>query len=179
MKIAVDIDEVIAEFLVGYLELFNKKYNKNVKTEDVYTYNLWEALNFGKQESIELADEYHASLLFDNIEPVFGSQEGLKKLDKDHEIFLITSRPPHFKEKTDIFLKNYFSDLNLEVVYLGDPRLNTGSKTKSDFCFEQGFDLIIEDNIHYSISCAQKGLKVILMDKPWNKEGGHENISRV
>ena len=36
MKIGIDIDEVIAEFVRGYLKLYNKKFQGNLKFEDLF-----------------------------------------------------------------------------------------------------------------------------------------------
>ncbi len=58
MKIGIDIDEVIVEFVRGYLELYEKKYGKKILFEDIFSYNLWEPLKISKEEIIKLADEF-------------------------------------------------------------------------------------------------------------------------
>ena len=41
LKIGIDIDEVVVEFVKGYLEIYNQKYNPRKFFEDIYCYDLW------------------------------------------------------------------------------------------------------------------------------------------
>jgi hypothetical protein len=179
MKIGVDIDEIVVEFVRGYLDLYNKKYNKNIKFEDIFTYSLWKPLGISREEAFELADEYFFSESFDNIGLVQGVEEGIKKLNVTYELVFITSRPDSIKEKTEIFFKRIFPDLNLDIVYSSNSYSETNGKTKSEICKSQGVNVLIEDDINYALDCADKGIKVILLDKPWNQGVEHENIIRV
>jgi len=178
MKIGIDIDEVLAEFVRGYLEKYKEKYGKEINFEDIFSYNLWEPLGISKQESIELADSYYDSPEFNNIDLVEGAFEIIKKLNKEHKLFFITSRPLKIKDKTNLFLNKYFSDINFELVFSND-FFGSQRKSKSEICRELGIGLLIEDNKSYSLDCAKKGIKVFLFDKPWNKNFEHENVERV
>lgn len=179
MKIGIDIDEIIVEFAKGYLGLYNKKHSRNIKFEDLFTYSLWKPLGISKKEAFELAEEYYSSHLFDNLELVEGAEEGIKELNVDHKLVFITSRPDHIKEKTEVFFKKIFPNLNLEVVYSSNSYLETNGKTKSEICKNQGVDVLIEDDIDYALDCADNGIRLILLDKPWNKKEEHSNIIRV
>lgn len=44
---------------------------------------------------------------------------------------------------------------------------------------ELGIKLILEDSGETAIECSNERIKVILFDKPWNKQFSHENIFRV
>jgi len=178
MKIGIDIDDVLAEFARGYLEKYKEKYGKEVKFEDIFSFDLWKPLGISKQESIELADSYYDSPEFDNIDLVEGAFEIIKKLNKEHKLFFITSRPLKIKDKTNLFLNKYFSDINFELVFSND-FFGSQRKSKSEICRELGIGLLIEDNKSYSLDCAKKGIKVFLFDKPWNKNFEHENVERV
>lgn len=50
---------------------------------------------------------------------------------------------------------------------------------KAEICLAEGIPILIEDHKDYSLSCAEKGIKVILFDKPWNRDFEHDNITRV
>jgi len=179
MKVGIDIDEIITEFAKGYLKLFNKKYNKNVEFEDLFTYSLWKPLGISRKDSLELAEEYYSSDSFDNIKLVQGAEEGVKKLKENHELVFITSRPAPVREKTEISLRRFFPELNLEIIYSSNSYAETNGKTKGDICNELEIDLMIEDDLEHALDCAEKGIKVILLDKPWNQRVSHENLFRI
>jgi len=177
-KIGVDIDEVLVESAKKYLGFYNSKYDKNVQLKDVFSYNLWEPLGITKEESLKLADELYDLDFFENTELVKGAGEGINKLAKNNDLFVITSRPLHIKEKTEIFLKKNFPDTPLKVFHSKD-LLDNQSKSKSEICRELGVEIIIEDHKDHALDCAENGIKVLLLDKPWNQNIKHENITKV
>jgi len=178
MNIGIDIDEVIVEFVRGYLDFYNLRHNKKIKFEDVFSYNLWEVLGVPREYAFRLADEFYKTNLFENIRLVNGAKESICNLAKKHQIFIITSRPPHIKKETESFIKKHFQDINLNVVYSGDMHAANG-KTKSQICKERGISLFLEDNGKYAVECAKNGIKVFLFDKPWNQNFKHNNIIRI
>jgi len=168
MKIGIDIDEIVAEFVRGYLKIYNKKHNKNRDYEEIFSYNLWESLNITKEEAIKIADEFYNSQHFQEIELVEGAIEAINKLGEENEIFFITSRPGHIKDKTREFIMKHFSQIKSEIIHSGDFWGGLGSRTKAQICSELKLDFMIEDNKSYSQEIAKSGIKVFLMDKPWN-----------
>jgi len=43
------------------------------------------------------------------------------------------------------------------------------TKKKSNICIELGVELLIEDSLDYAFECSSEKIKVLLLDKPWNK----------
>lgn len=177
MKIGIDIDEIIVEFVRGYLQLYNQKYNKTLSLDEVFSYNLFEPLKISREASIELADEYYDSEGFDNILFVDGAEEGIKKLNKDYELIFVTARPSHVKKKTEIFIKNLFPDLDSKIFY--SKNIWEEGLFKSEICKTHQCDVLIEDDLKHALECAENGIKIILLDKPWNQNVEHENIIRA
>lgn len=179
MKIGLDLDEVIVEFARGYLNLYNQKYNKNVKFEEIFSYNLWEPLRISRKEAFDLADDYYDSESFDNIKLVDGAKQGLEKLAHNNELLIVTSRPIYVQHKTEEFLQRTFPEVPIDVVYSGDV-FNSQGKTKANICENLGLSWFVEDREEYALECAERGIKVLLFDKPWNRNGQlHKNITRV
>lgn len=178
MKIGIDIDEVLVEFVEGYLEIYKFKFWKEFSKKNLYSYNLWEPLGISKEESIQLAFDFYKSNKFDNIKLVKLAKESIYKLLENHEIIFITSRPELVREKTEDFLSRIFLDKKFKIVFSDD--FFGGNKKKSFFCIKLGIFIILEDNRDYALDCAKMGIKVILFDKPWNKDFiKHENIFKV
>jgi len=176
MKIAVDIDEVLCESVKGFLEVLKIKKEIDAQFEDIYSYNLWEVFGIEKQEAIDFFDEV---ILAGNLELglVGGAQKGMEILGGlGHEIFFITSRPLRYRDETLRFLKNNFYQ-SPNLIFSGDFHLEQG-KSKSEICKNLNIGLIIEDNGLASLKYANEGLRVLLFDKPWNKNIKHENIIR-
>jgi len=168
MKIGIDIDEIVTEFVKGYLKVYNKKHGRDARYDKIFSYNLWEPLNISREEAIILADEFYDSQHFQEIELVEGAIEAINKLGKENEIFFITSRPGHIKDKTREFIMKHFSQIKSEIIHSGDFWGGLGSRTKAQICSELKLDFMIEDNKLYSQEIANSGIKVFLMDKPWN-----------
>lgn len=177
MKIGIDIDEVIAEFLESFLEFYNSKYNRNLKKEDFKSYQFEETLGGShEEEAVELVKEHGYE---GEIKLVSGALEAIKELSKKHELIILTARHPMFKDKTEKFLEMHFGNIFSQILYTGEAFQKYGT-TKSDLCRNLDISIIIEDNKIFSLECAEKGINVFLMDRPWNKDCfNHENILRV
>jgi len=182
LKIGIDIDEVVADFMRKFLEFYNLKNGRSITPRDIKIYHLWENEfhNFGgsRESGIVLVDEFHDSDFFDKIELIKGAKESIDELKTRFEIVFISARAKRFEEKTNRFFKKYFPEDNFQICYSGD--LHEGSKSKAEICSELGVDVHIDDNQFYSKDIADKGIKVLLFDKPWNQNHEeHDNIEKV
>ena len=177
MKIGVDIDEVVVEFFKKYLKLFNKRFGKNLIFEDIVKYEIWDLTDVSQEETLRVLDEFGSSESFFRIQLVKGAKEVLDEFFKSHEIFFITSRPEKAKEQTWKFFEERFQNSPFKIIFSGD--MFGGNKTKFEICKELGIPILIEDRRKYALDCAQNGIRVLLMDKPWNQNCEHENLVRV
>ena len=178
MKIAIDIDEVVVEFVRGYIRILARKGIK-ADYDKTNTYNLWEAYSITREDSIKYAEEFYESESFENIELVEGAKDAINSLEKKNELFFLTSRPASIKDKTHQFIKKHFPNSNINLVFAGDFHKDNG-KTKAEICRELGISIIVEDNKNYALECAKSGIQVFLIAKPWNVDSeSHENIKKV
>ncbi|PIN93073.1 hypothetical protein COU54_04520 [Candidatus Pacearchaeota archaeon CG10_big_fil_rev_8_21_14_0_10_31_24] len=169
MKIAIDFDDVIVNTVDTFLNFHNQKYELSRTREDINSTDLRSFWGCTKNEAISLMKEFHdSSSTFENAEPINGAIEFLKEISKDNEIVIITGRPSQFKEKTLYWLNKYLSDVNVKLFFSGDYHHSQG-KTKAEICEELGINVIIEDDINYAKPCLEKGIEVIIIDKPWNQ----------
>src|SRR3989344_5054680 len=98
MKIAIDLDEVIANHIKELIKFYHKKTGKLVAEEKFTTYDWWIPWGITKEEAIEIDHKFKKSKMFDNIKPVENASESIKSLIKNNELFIITSRPIIYKE---------------------------------------------------------------------------------
>lgn len=177
MRIGIDIDEVLASHMEKLNEFYHKKTGKKYKEKDYHTYNWWEVWNITKDQAIKIDNEFKKSNFFKEILPVEGSIHSLKLLNQNNEVFIITSRPNETKEIT---LDWFFEHFNLKIPLIHSGDFWGSSKSKSEICQELGINVMIEDNPNYALDCAEKGIRVFLLDKPWNSAyPEHEKIIKV
>lgn len=175
MKIGIDIDDVVFEFVRPFIGMFNSKYDGNVSFEEIYSYSLWEPLKISKEDAELLLEELLSEDLILNMEFCFFAKEVIRDLLENNEINFVTSRV--YREGTLESLQKHFSDFELH--FSSNPYLKSDGKTKSEICLENGINVMIEDSPEHSLDCAEAGIRVLLLDKPWNKNCEHENIIRV
>lgn len=174
MKIGIDIDEVVVEFFKEYLKLFNERFEKNLVLDDILKFEIWEFTDVSKEDALSLAEEFNSSDNFFKMNFVDDSKESLFKINENFDIHFITSRPENLNEKTKIFLKSHFKEMDFDLHFSGG--VWNDRKSKSQICKELEIPVLIEDRRKYALECAQEGIKVLLLDKSWNQNCEHENI---
>ena len=180
MKIGIDLDEVIVDFIGGFLDYYNEKYNKNIKREAIKSYNLWENefFKWAREDAVEFVDEFNKTKIFDNLNVFENVKEVIDELKKDNELFLIISRREELRERTGKFLKEKFGDVFSKIVFTSEFNPEK-RRDKSEVCKEFDLDFMIEDNKDYAKECAEKKIKVFLVDQPWNQGFEFDNVIRV
>ncbi len=180
MKIGCDIDDVTVKFVPAFLEIYKKKYDKDIQIKDIYSFDLWEPLGISKEAALDIAKGLFDSSVYDNFELVEGAKQGIAQLSKKNELFLLTARPVYAKEKTERYFQKKFPNNSWPVYFAGD--FFNGAPRKSDLCKRIGITLIIEDNWRTAFECFREGIEVLLYDRPWNKcfeDIKFKNIKRV
>ena len=168
MKIAIDLDDVTIDFITDLLLFYNKRSGKSIKKDDVKTYNFWDVWGGTREEAVEIVNDFHDSDHFYKLEPMSKAVESIKKLAKDNEIYFITARPIHFKEKTEKWLQQHLSEININLIFTGKFHDPEKSKSKAEICKELGIKLILEDSSSTTKECLDSGIDVILFTQPWN-----------
>lgn len=179
LKIGVDIDEVIVNQLEQVIAFYYSKTGKYVPLDNFFSYNWWEVWGVSKDEAIKIDKDFKASSYFENLSLIEGAREAILKLSLSHEVFFITSRSLLFKDKTENFIKKNFPNNQFEIIFSSDFHIENPGKTKSDLCKELNLNFLIEDNSEYALQSAKEGIKVFLLNKPWNKGVSHKNLFRV
>jgi len=180
MIIGVDLDDVLADFVPVFLTFHNKKHNKSVEKKDVFDYSLQKIFNYTRNEVLESLEEFYKSVDFTKIIPVEFSVDGVETLRRKHELYVITSRLDIVKKESERWIDFYFPDIFSDIVFSGDYLGNY--KRKAEICKDLGVDVMIEDSLRYSMTCAQNCKNVLLFDQPWNQCNDEElpgNVSRI
>lgn len=170
MKIAIDIDEVLAEFVKGLLKYHNKTFNTHITFGDVHSYNLWQVWGGTEDEAWEKFDKFYETPEFAEIEPIKSSQESVKQITKTHQTIVITSRPSEYKPRTLEWLNKHFPNYFERIRFTDEFRgKDNGLSRKFYLCQEEKTDIILEDSAKIARDCSRVCKKVILFNKPWNR----------
>jgi len=173
--LGVDIDEVVADFMGSFLDFYNSVSGKAYKKQDITRYELWKVLNCTQSDLVSLIYEFHKTPFFKSIKPIEGSTKGIAFLKSKYRLHAITSRQKEIVRETTEWIEYYFKSCFESIEFTDDNALNRKLLKKSSVCNSLGITTLIEDRDSYAEECANKGIRVILLDRPWNrkyKEGG-------
>ncbi|MCF7910722.1 hypothetical protein K9L16_03555 [Candidatus Pacearchaeota archaeon] len=175
IKIGVDIDDVLVDTLSGFIS-FCKTKGLLEEVPNLHSYYFHKEMNLSEKDLTTFFKEFNNSN-FRKFPPFKIAVDSVNLLSGNFEIFFITSRPLELKEETFDMLKRFFTEFNFELIFSQD--YFDQNVSKSEICNELGISVLIEDRRKYALDCAEKGIKVFLIDKPWNSNCEHENIVRV
>ena len=170
MKIAIDIDDVLADFTNSLIRYHNDTYGTSLTIEQFGSYRFWEVWGGTKQEAIKKVKDFFKSHYSDNIVPVDGSVNCVNLIVPNNELIIVTSRPPYLVKKTQNWVQKYFPNIFLATYFTNNHYTGWGQiKRKSDLCLDLSIDIIIEDSLEYALECSEERIHVLLLTRPWNK----------
>lgn len=151
-RIAIDMDEVIADFVPKQLKLFNQDFNETITLEDLKGKKLRQLRPHLKHEIMNYLNE---PSFFRDLAVMKDSQEVISELNEHYEIFITTAAmefPTSFTAKYE-WLKEHFSFLSeMNIVFCGDKSIIHA-------------DFLIDDNVRHFERFSGQG---ILFNSPHN-----------
>src|SRR5690625_3778799 len=134
-RIAIDMDEVMADFSGGLLDAFNARYGTDLTKEDTKGTTLFEMC---PEQQLEIYNMINTPEFFRALPVIEGSRETIMALHEHYEIIIATAAmeaPNSFTAKYD-WLKEYFDFLDDQYfVFCGNK-----STVNADY--------LIDDNMH-------------------------------
>jgi 5'-nucleotidase len=121
LRIAIDMDEVIADSLGKHLRSYNETFGDRLTRADLGDRSLEEAVPPGRREATE--DLVLAPGFFRDLEPIEGSREVVRQLAERYEVFIATAAmevPTSFADKY-AWLRQHFPFIpTSHIVFCGD-----------------------------------------------------------
>jgi uncharacterized HAD superfamily protein len=180
--IAVDVDEVLMEFVCPLLHFYNHKHNDSILFENFNSYQFWEVWGGTSENASKLVSEFFTTEGFLKQSPLEHSQIVLSRMKEKYDLVVVTSRQHVLRDHTQMFLDTHYPGIFHELK-MGNHYGDEGRKqSKPELCKEAGAVLLIDDSIDYVTHVAQHDMKALLFgDYPWNrKEYEHKkHIRRV
>ena len=178
LRIGIDVDDVLAESLPGYLEAFRRRFGHAVKIEEA----AWEIFRRYPEISVTQMWGFFSELEasdFLGTRPLYPEAvEAVRSLSASgHRLFVVTGRLSQHREHTRRLLRQAgLLDTFEELVHRdGEPT----DKYKTRIVRELRLDLLIEDELHVALAAATVPIPVLLFDRPWNQGELPTVITRV
>ncbi len=174
MKIAVDIDEVLGEFIREFLNWYNREHGTNWTFEDITDYHWPNIFGNTVEEAIDDVHKFFETDGFKNMPLVVGAKEGIGELGKSHELYAVTGRQNVVKEITHEWLDRNFPNVFKVIEFTNNyPKDGSPTLTKGGVCGRLGCEVLIDDDTRHVESLMKYGVKLIVPHKPWN---GHHRL---
>ena len=152
-RIAVDMDEVMADTMAHCLRLYNADFGLQLTTEHLHGRHLFEAIE--AEHHPRVREYFNSQQFFADIGPMQGSQEVMHELVKRHEVFVASAAmdvPCSFSAKFE-WLNRYFPFVpSSHIVFCGDKSIIAT-------------DYLIDDHVRHLTSFRGHG---ILFTAPHN-----------
>ena len=161
-RIAIDMDEVIADFLSKHLALYNAEFGESLMADDLRGKKLRELVVEERRARLEIfltADDF-----FGDLGVVEGSQQVISDLTRRYEVFVTTAAmeyPTSFAAKFRWLEENFPFVPASNIVFCGDKGIIAA-------------DYLVDDNAHHFASFRGEG---ILFAAPHNV--GEDRYRRV
>ena len=69
--------------------------------------------------------------------------------------------------------------MDFKLIYSSNHYSGMEGVTKAEICSNEGIDFMIEDSPEYASQIANEGIRVFLLNKPWNEGLDHEKVIRA
>lgn len=177
MKLGFDIDGVTFDIMSPLMEMFGEKIGRKIPINDITQFAVEKSLNLTPHESALF------SIVLDfflsnggNVRPYDGAILFMQSYFKrtNQTLVFITGRPSRHQQSTHDLVAKFLSP--------GTPfRIHhTHSTNKYAYVVSEGIDIFVEDRRKTALDLANRGVKVLLMNRPWNRDiEHHSNINHV
>jgi uncharacterized HAD superfamily protein len=182
--IALDIDDVLVDTAAALLNDYNEKYGTSLKKHHYYSKDT-SVLGVSDYEvAAERLTRYVLSGALTEAHPLADAVEAVKRLSVRYSFVGVTSRPADIAPATKEWVQMHFGDAVSDVLFthfVMAANAPTGtSLTKVDVCSDIGAVYLIEDHLHHAVPVADMGVKVFLINQPWNQADTlPPNVERV
>ena len=159
LKVAVDLDGVLAEAMIGWCELYNQRHGKSLSLEDIRAWDVWKLVKIQRDEFFRLLDD--AWLQWERI-PVTeqGVGEQIKLLHDFGTVDVVTGRSARTVASAKEWLRAH------SIPYDRFVRTeSTLAKIRLDY------DVFVDDSPALMRYIASRSTALgILYTRPWNRD---------
>lgn len=171
--IAIDIDDVLADYAAEFVLASNKLWGTNFTVDD---YNEdWMALwGVGIDEVVERGKVLFEDRIHERLKHKDAAVPVLESLSKRYRLTVLTARDEQSKAMTlEWFTRHYPMIDHTNITFAGlwnNPDKDTAKRTKGAIAKNLGVDYIIDDQLKHCIAAAEHGITALLFGEySWNQ----------
>jgi uncharacterized HAD superfamily protein len=160
MKIAIDIDDVLANFMQALITYHNKIYRTNLAKEHFTTFDLSKTWGGTQEEAVNKVFKFYETEEFTNVEVIKGAKNAVHALKQQHELVIVTARPEDLRNKTEEWIHRHFPTVFSEI-HIANRFSKSGPKmTKAEICEKNGVTMLIDDSLDYALESVTPDRRV-------------------
>ncbi|MEM0450808.1 MAG: hypothetical protein QXO17_04490 [Nitrososphaerota archaeon] len=155
MRIALDLDGVLADTIRVWLRIWNEQRFPKLTYESIDSWDFWRKLGISEAEFAEIFSR--AWQKWEEIPPAEeGLSEKVMRLSELGRVDVVTGRPAEERERVAMWLRRHRISYRNLVMGVTD-------KVKL------GYDVYIDDSPIVATEGSRTGRTVLLRDQPWNR----------
>jgi uncharacterized HAD superfamily protein len=179
MKIAIDVDEILANFMDAIIDFHNETFGTSLVKAQFRSFDLNEGWGGTMDEAIAKVHQFHTTHHFANIQPVPGAVDAIQYLKQKHQLHVVTARQTVVTKETHEWLDRYFPGAFASVHLTNSHGLSGIKRLKKDVCQEIHADVFVDDSLENVAQCSELGIPIFMLDYPWNQGSLPKNVHRV
>jgi len=168
VKIALDVDGVLADTIRSWLRLCNKRFGMNLTYDQIDHWNFWKDVGINQEDFEGLFNEawYNWRVLPPTEDKLAAKVELLKNIGK---VDIVTGRTLDTMRYVEKWLA--MQSINCNKIVVVEP-----DKTKGHL----DYDIFIDDSPLNAIDAAERGKMALVYDQPWNSHlDQRDNLFRI
>lgn len=177
--LGVDFDDVLVRTGHALAEFHNATYGTSYTRDEVTDFKLSGIWNCTPEEAHRRIGEFISTEFHHKAEAVLGAYDALKILKKDYDIVIVTGRSSEWRDTTVEWLEKNFIGLYREIHFTDSHPNSVSFRPKSEIAQNLGFNIFIDDALHFASDVASVGIPVLLFDTPWNQGELPKGVTRV
>lgn len=174
LKIAIDIDDVLAENAAGFVAFSNERWGTSLSVDD-YDEHYARMWQIDTEETERRAREFHESSAVRSYGHIGGAFESLKRLSDRHELVIATSRRLQIQQDTLLWIDEHFPGIfSSSAVYFAgiwdNIHENSHKMTKAELIRTIEADVLVDDQLKHCLAVAESGRHALLFGNyKWNQ----------
>lgn len=182
--IAIDVDEVLADYASEFVILSNRLWGTDLKWDDYH--ENWPLLwGLEMDEVVERGQAMLEDRMHERLKHNDEAVAVLQNLSQRFTLKILTARNVTTKEMTLEWLKRHYpmfspDDVNFAGIW-DNPTADAPHQTKGEIAKKLGVDYLIDDQVKHCVAASEHGITALLFGEyPWNKADSlPDGVNRV
>jgi len=167
MKIALDVDGVLADIIFVWLDQYNNTHKKSITSDDIVQWDFWKEFGYDKYRFYEELSNCWSRWI--DVPPT--EQDITATVEKLHSVGVVDIVTARDASSTK-YVKKWLE--HNKIKYNDYVAVMRGSD-KADL----DYDIFIDDSPRNVVRIASKGKNALLYDQPWNRSIIDSKIVRI